>query len=221
MSVTRHKWKTPRPCFTHLGSLTSMGRKTTIASSATSFVIGQGDLVPEIPAIPQRAEKSGAQIGENNQGKGIHLRFQNRRERARPNHFHRHRAKSRRKQNPCDQPRPAEGRRGKCRCRCGFCFCQGETAGPLRHPQPIRREGDGEIARGGNPERVPEPQNFHQNERRKKSAAHRPQHVGQIKKTETFRVFTIPLPDVSHHQRKGRPHEHAPRQNGKRQHQGR
>jgi len=69
------------------------------------------------------------------------------------------------------------------------------------------------------PKACAKPQQFHQNNGGQKRAAHRAQHVGQVEKAETCRVFTVPLPDVSHHQGKGRTHEQTPRQNGKRQNQ--
>ena len=104
-----------------------------------------------------------------------------------------------------------------CGRRAGFT---GGFGGLLLFPAETGAdEGDGEVARRRQPERVMESIKLNPDDCRQKRPAHRPEHIGQIQKTETLRVPAVALPDVSHHERKRRAHAHAPRENGTRQHQ--
>ncbi len=63
--------------------------------------------------------------------------------------------------------------------------------------------------------------NLHKNQNRQNASTHRPQNIGEIKITEALRALGFLLANIRHHQWKGGPHEHAPGQNGNRQHQRR
>jgi hypothetical protein len=99
--------------FTNRGSLASMGRKAATVSQPINSANECRRLFLRSRRYHPGAGKRCAQIGKNDHGEGIHLRFQNRRERARPNHFHGHRHKTGRKQNPFDEPAAGIARRGR------------------------------------------------------------------------------------------------------------
>src|ERR1039458_4264334 len=114
----------------------------------------------QMMAIEQRAEESGAQVSRHYQSKGIDLRFQHRAEGANPNHLHRHRRKPSREQEPLDQP-PAARRQpthpSHSRLRTGFRLWTLDFGLWTLKSQPHADGRDDEIARRGDPKRMPKP----------------------------------------------------------------
>ena len=168
----------------------------------------------QIPPVEQRTDEGRTQVGEDHRRERIHLRAQHRSERPGPDHLHRHGDESRGEQQPPGHPgaeRPGWGGRG-LRIRRRARPRRGDRGPTAARSKPRADEHDREVPRRGDQERGAETQEFDQDDRRHDRPGHRAEHIRQIEIAEAVRVARILLAHVRHHQRVGRAHADAPRQ---------